>query len=281
MGPTTLSVHDPLPRRSFLTACGCVLVGGVFGSSRRLMAEEAPSSAGPADPKLVEDLVTSNRILAQEHINDAYGHVSVRHNKNPNRYLLSRSLGPELVTPADLIEYDLDSNPVNLQGREQYRERFLHGEIYKTRPDVNAIVHNHSAEIIPFSVSSVPLRPIYHMAAFIGEGLPIFEILDAIGVTDLLITDSARGGALAKTLEKRPAVLMRGHGITVVGASLPFAVGRSIYLSSNAKVQTQAIGLGGTVKYLDPGEVRKRTEVPENGSYERAWEVWKHNAMAK
>jgi len=245
------------------------------------MGQQAPTSGGPADPKLIEDLVASNRILAMEGINDAYGHVSVRHNGNPNRYLLARSLGPELVTPDDLIEYDLDSSPVNLKGREQYRERFLHGEIYKARPEVNAIVHNHSPEIIPFSVSSVPLRPIYHMAAFIGDGLPVFDILQDIGVTDLLITDSMRGRALAKTLGSRPAVLMRGHGITVVGMSLPFAVGRSIYLSANAKVQTQSIGLGGSVKYLDPGEVKKRTEVLENGSYERAWEVWKHKALGK
>ena len=268
-------------RRNFLTGSGLAVMGVVLGSARLTMAQQTPTSGGPASPGLIEDLVASNRILAQAGINDAYGHVSVRHDKDPNRYLLSRSLGPELVTAADLIEYDLDSNPVNLKDREQYRERFIHGEIYRARPDVNAIVHNHSENIIPFSVRSVPLRPIYHMAAFIGDGFPIFEILDAIGVTDLLITDSARGRALAKTLANKPAVLMRGHGITIVGVSLPFAVGRSIYLSSNAKVQLSAIGLGGSVKYLDPGEVKTRMAVPENGSYERAWEVWKHNAMAK
>ncbi len=267
-------------RRNFLTGSGLAVMGVVLGSPRLTIAQ-TPTSSGPASPGLIEDLVASNRILAQAGINDAYGHVSVRHDKDPNRYLLSRSLGPELVTAADLIEYDLDSNPVNLKDREQYRERFIHGEIYRARPDVNAIVHNHSENIIPFSVRSVPLRPIYHMAAFIGDGFPIFEILDAIGVTDLLITDSARGRALAKTLANKPAVLMRGHGITIVGVSLPFAVGRSIYLSSNAKVQLSAIGLGGSVKYLDPGEVKTRMAVPENGSYARAWEVWKHNAMAK
>ena len=279
MEPKT--VNSAVSRRSWLASSGLLLMGAMFGRSSLDAAQSAPSSAGPADPNLIEDLVAANRILAIERINDAYGHVSVRHNKNPNRYLLSRSLGPELVTADDLIEYDLDSNPINAKGRDQYRERFIHGEIYRARPDVNAIVHNHSPEIIPFSVSSVPLRPIFHMAAFIGEGLPLFDILDSVGVTDLLITDAARGRALAKTLGNRPAVLMRGHGITVVGVSLPFAVGRSIYLSQNARVEIDSVGLGGNVKYLDPGEVRERTKVPENGSYERAWEVWRRKGLGK
>src|SRR5712691_72416 len=165
---------------------------------------------------------------------DGYGHVSVRHDRDPNRYLLSRSLAPELVIAADIMEYDLDSTPVDAKGRSMYLERFIHGEIYKTRPDVKAIVHNHSPSVIPFSVGAVPLRPLYHMSAFVGEGVPVFEIRAAGGMTDMLVSNATLGRGLAQTLGRHPASLMRGHGAVVVGASLPIAVGRSVYLEMNA-----------------------------------------------
>jgi HCOMODA/2-hydroxy-3-carboxy-muconic semialdehyde decarboxylase len=244
-------------------------------------AQSGPVSAGPADSKLVEDLIAANRILAAQGIVDAFGHVSVRHDKDPNRFLLSRSLAPELVTADDIIEYDLDSNAVNLNGRSQYSERYIHGEIYKARPDVMAVVHNHSPSVVPFGVSSVPIQAVYHMAAFVGQGLPIFDIREAAGMTEMLVNNSQRGSALARDLGDRPAVLMRGHGVAVVGPGLPFAVGRSIYLEINAAIQLQAIGLGGSVTYLDPEETRLVLEAGENLSYQRPWELWRRDALAE
>src|SRR5580692_3374658 len=161
----------------------------------------AAQSQNARDPALIADLVTANHILANEGILDGYGHVSVRDARNPNHYFLSRSLAPGLVTASDIIEYDLDSNPIG-DDRAGYRERFIHGEIYKMRPHVMAIVHDHSPAVIPFSVSSVPLRAVSHMAAFIGEGIPVFEIRDVDGMTDMLVSSPKRGRALATVLGK-------------------------------------------------------------------------------
>jgi HCOMODA/2-hydroxy-3-carboxy-muconic semialdehyde decarboxylase len=184
---------------------------------------------------------------------------------------------PGLVTAADIIEYDLDGNPID-DTRLSYRERFIHGEIYKMRPDVMAIVHDHSPAAIPFSISSVPLRAVTHMAAFIGEGVPVFEIRDVDGMTDMLVSNQKRGQALAKVLGNHPAALMRGHGAAVVGESVKVAVGRAIYLDLNARVQEQAILLGGKVTYFEPEEARKTA--PQDG-FERAWDVWKRKAAGK
>jgi HCOMODA/2-hydroxy-3-carboxy-muconic semialdehyde decarboxylase len=269
-----------LTRRRFMARSTLAAAGACLGAVAPLGAQ-APQSAGPAAPALIEDLIAANRILAMHGIVDAFGHVSVRHNRDRNRFLLSRSLAPDLVTAADLIEYDLDSNAVNANDRSQYSERFIHGEIYKARPDVNAVVHNHAASLIPFGVSSVPMRPIYHMAGFIGEGLPIFEIRTGAGMTNMLVNDAARGRALGTSLGDKPAVLMRGHGIAVVGPSLPYAVGRSIYLEVNARIQLQAIGLGGDVTYLSPEESREIIAAGESRGYERPWELWRRQALAR
>jgi HCOMODA/2-hydroxy-3-carboxy-muconic semialdehyde decarboxylase len=231
--------------------------------------------------KELEDLVAANRILASFGVIDAYGHVSLRSPRDPNRYYLARSLAPERVQLVDLIEYDLDSQPLNDGGRESVRERFIHGEIYKTRPDVTAVVHNHSPSVVPFSVTDVPMRPIFHMAAFIGDGLPVFEIRDYEKNTDLLVKNSFLGNALAKTLGAKPAALMRGHGATVVGENLPRAVGRSVYLELSAKLQTQAMllaGPGGRITYLDAGEVKASNPVQD---YKRAWPLWRERALAQ
>ena len=181
----------------------------------------------------------------------------------------------------DLIEYDLDGVPVNLDGRSQYSERFIHAEIYRARPDVQSVVHNHSPGVVPFSVSSVPLRPVYHMAAFVSGGIPVFDLGTQIGVTNMLVNDPERGGALAATLGDRPAVLIRGHGVAVVGPNIPYAVGRSIYLELNARLQLQAMGLGGEVTYLDPREAQAVLDAGENRGYERPWEMWKRQAMGQ
>jgi HCOMODA/2-hydroxy-3-carboxy-muconic semialdehyde decarboxylase len=237
-----------------------------------------PAAAAPPDRQLIEDLVAANRILAMEGVLDGYGHVSARHDKDPNRYLMSRYIAPALVTAADIVEYDLDSNALEPKGAPSYTERFIHGEIYKARPDVKAIVHNHSPALIPFGISGVPLRPLFHMSAFIGQGVPVFEIRESGGMTDMLVRSAPLGQALARTLGSHPAALMRGHGAVVVGPTLPLAVGRSVYLETNARLQVQAAALGSPLTFLDDEEVRK---VEARQDYKRAWELWKRKAIAR
>jgi HCOMODA/2-hydroxy-3-carboxy-muconic semialdehyde decarboxylase len=233
----------------------------------------------------LKDLVAAYRILAAHGVIDAYGHVSLRSPRNPERYYLARSVAPELVTEEDLIQYDLDSNALDAEvgksGRESVNERFIHGEIYRARPDVMCVVHNHSPSVIPFSVTGVPMRALYHMASFIGEGLPNFEIRDVRKGTDLLVKDPALGKALAATLAKKPAALMRGHGSVVVGENLPRAVGRSVYLEQSARMQMQAIALagpGGDIAYLDDAEVQASVARQD---YYRAWPLWRAKALKR
>src|SRR5260370_11923362 len=229
---------------------------------------------------LIEDLVAAYRILAEHGVIDAYGHVVVGSVRDPSRYLVSRSAGSETVMPGDIMEYDLDSNPIDPRGRESVRERFIHGEIYKARSDVNAVVHNHSPSVVPFSVTTIAMRPLYHMAAFVGEGVPNFEIRDAEKGTDLLVKTPYLGQALARTLGKCPAALIAGHGSVTVGESLPRAVGRSIYLEMSARMRLQAIaiaGAGGKITYL--GEQESRASVPAQ-DYNRACPMWRAHPLA-
>jgi HCOMODA/2-hydroxy-3-carboxy-muconic semialdehyde decarboxylase len=266
-------------RRHVLLGVSCAL--GALAGVRDVLAQAPPATAGPVDPKLIEDLVAANRILADQGVVDGYGHVSVRHEKSADRYLMARSIAPELVTAADIMEYDLDSTPVDARGRTSYLERFIHGEIYRVRPDVRAIVHNHSPSVIPFGVTGVPLRPLYHMSAFLSAGVPVFDIRQASGgMTDMLVRTAALGQALARTLGTRPVALMRGHGAVVVGASLPLVVFRSVYTEVNARLQSQAMALGGQVTYLDPEEARL-AEASVSGTAPRPWELWKKKALAR
>jgi len=269
---------ETLTRRRFLHGSSLLLPSLVVVPSRA-HAQAAPASAGPPDPRLIEDLVAANRILVDQGVLDAYGHVSVRHDRDPTRYLMSRSLAPELVTAGDIMEYDLDSVAVDAQGRGLYLERFIHGEIYKARPDVKAVVHHHSPSVIPFGVSDKPLRPIYHMAAFLGDGVPVFEIRTFGGMTDLLVRSAPLGRGLAQTLGARTVALMRGHGAVVVGPTIPHAVARSVYMEMNAHLQQQAMTLG-TVTYLDPEEAR-RADASVSGTYARPWELWKKRALSR
>jgi len=235
----------------------------------------------PLDPGLIDDLVAANRILVDQGVLDGYGHVSVRHPADPQRYLMSRSIAPELVTAADVMEYDLDSNPVDARGRATYLERFIHGEVYRVRPDVRAVVHDHSPSVIPFGVSTAPLRPLYHMSAFLGGGVPVFDIKTASGQsTDMLVRTAALGKSLAQTLGTRPVALMRGHGAVVVGASLPLVVFRAVYTEMNARLQAQALALGGPVTYLDDEEAR-RAEASVGGTVTRPWELWRRKALGR
>jgi ribulose-5-phosphate 4-epimerase/fuculose-1-phosphate aldolase len=238
-----------------------------------------PSLMAQKHRPIVDELVIANHILANTGVLDAYGHVSVRDDRNPNHYLLARHMAAGLVTADDIIEYDLDSKAVNANESTGYTERFIHGNIYKARPDVMAVVHFHAPEVVPFGVTGVPLRPVFHMAAFLGEGVPVFEIRKAGGVTDMLIRNNALGHALAQTLADKPAVLLRGHGAVVVAPSLHVVVGRAYYMMVNARVEAQALQLGGGhVTYLEQDEARKAA--PQDG-YERAWNLWKETVAGK
>ena len=229
-------------------------------------------------PALREDLVAANRILAMQGVLDAYGHVSVRSDADPQRFFMSRSLAPQLVTEADLQEYGLDSEPIG-DPRKPYLERFLHGEVYRQRPDVIAVVHSHADAVIPFGISSTPLKPVYHMASFLWSGVPVFDIRHVRDDNDLLIRDPYLGTALARSLGKCNCVLMRGHGMTVVGDGLPEVVFRSIYTHKNAKMQLAAASLEGPLTFLSDEEGRRAT-VANRSTIERPWELWKKEALA-
>jgi ribulose-5-phosphate 4-epimerase/fuculose-1-phosphate aldolase len=238
-----------------------------------VMADGEAAPPAP-DPRLIADLVTANHILYDQHVVDAFGHVSVRHDKRRDRFLLARSMAPALVTAADILEFDLDGNPLESGGRAVYLERFIHGEIYRVRPDVAAIVHSHSHSVIPFGVvRSHKLRAIFHMSGFVGTETPIFEIRECAGDgSDLLIRNRELGAALAASLGPKSVVLMRGHGVTVTGPTLQEAVYRGVYVDVNARLQLEAIGLG-AVDYLT--EQEGRAAAAANASQiGRAWEMW-------
>jgi HCOMODA/2-hydroxy-3-carboxy-muconic semialdehyde decarboxylase len=230
------------------------------------------------DAILLDDLVAANRILAEHGVIDAYGHVSMRSPDNPKRFFLARAIAPETVYAEDILEYDLDSNPVDARGRDSVTERFIHSEIYRARADVMSVVHNHSPSVIPFSVTGVKMRALFHMASFIGDGLPVFEIRKVKKGTDLLIRNPALGKALAKSLAGKAAALMRGHGSVTVGENLQRAVGRSVYLEMSARMQMQALLLSSKITYLDPAEVKASAPVQD---YKRAWPMWREKALAK
>jgi len=225
-----------------------------------------------------EDLVAAYRTLAEHGVIDAYGHVSMRSPSNPKRYFIARSLAPEKVQLEDIMEYDLDSVPLDAKGRDSVSERFIHGEVYKARPEVMSVVHNHSPSVIPFSVTGVPMKALWHMASFIGDGLPNFEIRDVRKGTDLLVRDGPLGAALAKTLGNSAATLMRGHGSVTVGENIARSVGRSIYLELSARMQMQAMLLGKDITWMDAAEVKANMPVQD---YKRAWPLWREKALAK
>lgn len=228
-----------------------------------------------ADRSLVRDLVDANHILFQQGVVDGFGHVSVRHEKHGDRFLLARSMAPALVTAADILTFDLDGNPVGSDRRAPYLERFIHGEIYRARADVQAVVHSHSPCVVPFGVvSGVPLRPICHMSGFLHPAAPVFEIRSAAGMaSDMLIRDRALGAALARALGAHTVVLMRGHGSTVVGGSLRQAVFRAVYVEVNARLQSEAMRLG-PVTFLN-GEEAANAAAANDGQINRAWELWR------
>ena len=235
-------------------------------------------TAAAPDPALVEALVVANRILYDQGIVDGFGHVSVRHPARDGCFLLSCSKAPGLVTRADIMTFGADGEAVDGDPRTGYLERYIHSEIYRARPDVRAVVHSHSPSVIPFGAARTPLRPIFHMSAFLGTGSPVFEIREAGGNTDLLIRSRALGAAMARTLGSHAVVLMRGHGSTTVGASLEQAVYRAIYAEVNAKLQLQAVALG-EVTYLNAEEAALAAAT-NDGVMLRAWALWRQRIGA-
>jgi len=227
-----------------------------------------------ADSETIADLVSANRILYAQAVLDGYGHVSARHDSDPDRFWLSRGMAPGLVTVDDIMEFDLSGEPIDGRGRTTYVERFIHSEIYRHRPDVKAIVHSHSPAVIPFGVTTVPLRPIFHMSGFLGSGVPIFEIRETAGDTDMLVRNPALGHALARRLDHKPAALMRGHGSVAVGISLPQVVFRAIYLEVNARLQAEAMKLG-SVNFLTSAEANLASAMNDIHLL-RPWMLWKH-----
>lgn len=233
-----------------------------------------------ASKTLVADLVAASRILAAHGVLDAYGHVSARTDKRADRFLMSRSRAPALVTAADLMELDADSEALPGDKRKGFIERYIHGEIYRRRPDVMAVVHSHSSSVIPFGVTRTRLRPIYHMASFLWAGVPVWDIRKVREENDLLVRDRPLGKALAETLGQCHCVLMRGHGMTVIGATIQEAVFRAIYTEMNARLQLQASQLEGPIEFLSDEEGRRST-VSNAGTIERPWELWKKQVLGK
>jgi len=233
-----------------------------------------------ASRNLIQDLVAASRILAAHEVLDAYGHVSARSDQRPDRFVMSRAVAPALVTAADLMELDADSEALAGDKRKGFIERYIHGEVYRARPEVMAVVHSHSPSSIPFGAARTKLRPIYHMGSFLWSGAPVFDIRKVRAENDLLIRDRPLGKALAGSLGACTCVLMRGHGMTVVGRSVPEAVFRSIYTEMNARLQLQATQLEGPIEFLSDEEGRRSTE-SNRGTLERPWELWKKKALGR
>jgi HCOMODA/2-hydroxy-3-carboxy-muconic semialdehyde decarboxylase len=226
--------------------------------------------------KLIDQLVIANRILANEGVVDAYGHVSVRHPQDPERFFLARSLSPDLVRHEDIMEFRLDGTPASDDRRQPYLERFIHGAILEARPDVQAVVHAHAEDVLPFGITGAPLRPVIHSGAFIGAEVPVWDIADRFGdATNLLVTNMAQARDLAGCLGARNVALMRGHGFAAAARSLIDVVRMSVYLPRNARVLLKALPLG-EVKPLSRGEIEARTSgyKPDSPETQRAWRYW-------
>jgi len=243
-------------------------------------ASQPTASPEQARAKAVEDLVVANRILADQGVLDAYGHVSIRVPGDPKHFLLALSVAAVSLKTTDILEHDLDGNAAAPPGTTLFGERFIHAAVYASRPDVQAVVHSHAPSLIPFGVTAVPLRPLYHMSAFLGPGVPVFDIRTAGGDTDMLVKTLPLGQALAKTLGSNNAALMRGHGAVVVAPDMPRAVFRSVYAEQNARLQAQAMQLSSKVTYLDAEEAKKAQATME-GTVARPWELWRRKVQGK
>ncbi|WP_291566248.1 class II aldolase/adducin family protein [Bradyrhizobium sp.] len=257
-----------------LARLAAVLAAALLAGLAQTSAQTPSTAVAGVDAALLEDMVIGSRVLADFGVLDGFGHVSARHPTNPTHFLMARSLAPALVTADDIMEFDLDGNAVDARGRTVFLERFIHGEIYKARPDVMSVVHTHSPGVIPFSVTKVPLRAMFHNPSFLGVGVPVWDIRKDFGDTDMLVSNPVLGKSLAQTLGDKPVVLMRGHGDVAVGPSVKMAVFRAYYTDVNAKLQSQAIALGGEVTYLTPGEGEKGDKI-NFIVIDRIWNLWR------
>jgi HCOMODA/2-hydroxy-3-carboxy-muconic semialdehyde decarboxylase len=265
-----------------------ILAAAALVTTQAVAGQAGKPAQGPASI-IIDDVVVANRILANENILDGLGHISARSPQRPDHFFLARDLAPGLVTSADLVEYDLDGNPVNANAPQGYRERYIHAAVFKARPDVNSVVHSHMPSVLPFTDSTVALRPMYHMAAFLVPGVPMFEIRKVQGQVGMLIDNNKVATALAQALGNKTVALIRGHGAVIVGTTVPDAVSNAIFLDVNARVQAQAIALGGgNLSYLTQADVgaptpnqQPATQPGAPGYYPRSWGIWKQNAMKK
>ena len=255
-------------------------LGEVGAQTQNQAQTQAQTSVDPAgNAAVIDDIVTGSHVLADFGVLDGFGHVSARDPNNPNHFLMSRSLAPALVTAGDIMEFDLDGNAVDARGRALFLERFIHAEIYKARPDVMGVVHTHSPNVIPFTISQVPLRAVFHNAAFLAAGAPVWDIRSDFGETDMLVRNPAIGRSLAQTLGDKSVVLMRGHGDVAVGPAVRMAVFRAYYTDVNARLQSQAVALGGLLNFLTPGEGAKADAV-NFAVIDRIWNLWKMRVTA-
>lgn len=262
-----------------LARLGMLVAIALLAGHLETSAQTPTAPLAGVDPALLEDIVVGSRILADFGVLDGFGHVSARSPTNPNHFLMSRSLAPALVTADDIMEFDLDGNPVDVQGRKVFLERFIHAEIYKARPDVMSVVHTHSPGVIPFSVSKVPLRAMFHNPSFLAVGVPVWDIRKDFGETNMLVGNAAIGKSLAAALGDKPVVLMRGHGDVAVGPSVKMAVFRAYYTDVDAKLQAQALALGGEPTYLTPGEGVK-ADTTNFAVIDRIWGLWRTRVMS-
>lgn len=257
-------------RRSAIASALSVMAVG-FMPRALVAATVAPT---PTLERAILDVVIANRILANQEVVDAYGHVSMRHPTDGSRFLLSRSRSPELVEAGDIVEFNLDGTAVTPDKAPFYIERFIHAAIYAARPDVNAIIHAHAAEVLPFTISKTPLQPVIQNAGVVGSRVPVWDSRAHLGDTNLLVSDIAMGADLAATLGKEHVVLMRGHGFAAAGRNLIEVLRMAVYLRLNARVLTEALKLGPVVP-LSEGEIGRIADVSPNApELQRAWVYW-------
>jgi ribulose-5-phosphate 4-epimerase/fuculose-1-phosphate aldolase len=265
--------QSPVARRAIVRAGAAAVAGTLLGAWLRPLVAQTERVPVP-DAVDLRRLVAANRILAHENVVDAFGHVSIRDPHNAKRYVLARSRSPELIELDDLMEFELDGTPLDARGRTPYGERMIHGAIYEARPDVHAVVHNHSYAVLPFTIGEQPLQPMIHMAAVIGAQVPVWDIRDDFGNTDMLVRRMDQGRSLAAALGTNTCVLMRGHGAVVAARNVKEAVMIAFYLQVNAQVQLQALGLG-TAKPLSDAEIELSSATQFSPlALDRAWEYF-------
>ena len=258
--------------------CGAAVLTLFSSRIAEAAVAEPSASSETLSTDLLDDLVSANHILANKGVLDAFGHVSVRDPRNPGHFWMSSAKAPAQVSAEDVMPYDLDCNPLDARGRPSYYEKWIHGEVYKVRPDVKCVVHSHSPTVVPFSATNTAMRPLLQTAAFLGRGVPVYDNRPFEPDSDLMIGKQSLGREMAKKLgPAAKVVLLRGHGDVVVGETIRLAVFRAYYTEANAKGQEQAIALGGKdVTYLNEVEGAAAEKVTESpSSVNRAWDVWK------